>query len=297
MIKLIWTWIQKKVFWGVLRHWVSDRKYAELRYRIEQSQPLNLEEPARFTEKIQWIKLYERTELRKKVADRLKARYYIAKKVGEQYLIPLIDQFEELTPEIWEALPGQFVLKANHGCGMVEIVQDKSIARYTEVKDETHSWQQTEYFNVGREWVYKGLPRTLMAEKLLKDEDGEIPCDYKFFCFHGRVEIIQVDIDRFGDQKRNLYDRNFNRMKGRLLYPNYNGMLPKPGNLDQAIHTAETLAEEFSFLRVDLYLEEDQVKVGELTNYPGNGFIHFEPESLELWAGSLLKLQQSNKTG
>lgn len=295
MINSLWTWIQKKVFWGILRHRVSDRRYASVRYRIEQKRALNLDNPKRFTEKIQWIKLFDRTELRKRVADRLKARHYVANKVGDQHLVPLLDHFDEFTTEIWESLPQQFVLKANHGCGMVEIVQNKRDLLFSELKKKTDAWQQTEYFNVGREWVYKGLPRTLLAEKLLTDETGKIPRDYKFFCFNGRAEIIQVDSDRFGEQKRNLYDRSFNRLEGTLLYPNVEDTLSRPPELDRAISVAETLAREFNFIRVDLYLTKNRVWFGEMTNYPGNGFINFEPESMELWAGSLLELPHSHK--
>lgn len=296
MFKSIRTWILRKLFWGVLRHWLSDRKYAEIRYRIEQNQPLNLEKPERFTEKIQWVKLYDRTELRKKVADRLKARYYVSKIIGDPHLIPLVDQFERLTPDIWQALPESFVLKANHGCEMVRIVRNKSEIRYEDVKKTTDSWIQTEYFNIGREWVYKELPRTILAEKLLTDQNGKIPEDYKFFCFHGRVEIIQIDIDRFVEQKRNLYDRNFKKLEGRLLYPNSPASISKPAKLKSAINLAEALSEDFNFLRVDLYLMENRIYFGELTNYPGNGFIEFEPESLEQWAGSLLKLPSTHTT-
>lgn len=291
MFKSILKWIQRKMFWGVLRHWVSDRKYAELRYRIEQDRSLNLENPQRFTEKIQWIKLYERTELRKKVADRLRARDYVSKKIGEEHLVPLIESFKELTPVIWKSLPEQFVLKANHGCGMIQIIRNKTEMQYDWVKNKSESWRQTEYFYVGREWVYKDLPRTLLVEKLLTDEHGNIPSDYKFFCFHGRVEIIQIDFDRFGEQKRNLYDRSFQKIDGRRLFPNYPGTIAKPMMLDSAIQLAEILSEDFNFLRVDLYLIENQVLFGELTNYPGNGFVEFQPESMERWAGSLLRLQ------
>lgn len=290
MFKSILKWIQRKVFWGVLRHWISDRKYAEWRYRIEQDRSLNLKNPQRFTEKIQWIKLYERTELRRKVADRLRVRGYVSKKIGEDHLVPLIDSFEELTPEIWTSLPEQFVLKANHGCGMIQIIRNKTEAKYDEVKKESEIWRQTEYFNVGREWVYKNLPRTMLAEKLLTDENGNIPSDYKFFCFHGRVEIIQVDIDRFGEQKRNLYDRNFQKIDSCLLYPNYPGTISEPEMLNQAIQLAEILSDEFNFLRVDLYLIKNRIFFGELTNYPGNGFIQFNPLKLEYLFGELIRL-------
>jgi hypothetical protein len=286
-------WIFAKLFWGVMRHVVTDMQYAQIRYRLEQDQPLNLKCPSRFTEKIQWIKLYDRTELRKKAADRLRVRHYVSDRIGENHLVPLHTVFDKLTPDIWESLPGQFVLKANHGCGMVQIVGDKTDANYSGIEQIAKRWMATDYFTIGREWVYKGLKRTTLAEKLLLDENGQIPSDYKFFCFQGQVEIIQVDFNRFGNQKRNLYDRNFNRVEGQLLYPNFEDDVSKPEGLDRAVEIAEALSKEFSFIRVDLYIVNKHVYFGELTNYPGNGFIEFRPESLELRLGSLLQLPKS----
>lgn len=283
-------YILSKFFWGVGRHLLSDRQYAKVRYRLELDRPLNLENPQRFTEKVQYIKLNEQTELRKTVADRTKARDYVSEKAGEEYLIPLIGVYDELKPENWKSLPSQFVLKANHGCGMLEIVRDKQQADFEAVRRKTEKWKITDYYRFSREWVYKDLPRTLLAEKLLLDSDGNIPSDYKFFCFNGQVEVIQVDTGRFREQKRNLYDRNFQPMDAELLYPTYKGSIPKPASLDKAIELAETLSADFSFIRVDLYLLENHIYFGELTNYPGNGFIPFKPDTVELQMGSLLEL-------
>ncbi len=297
MGKSLLQWFFRKLFWGVLRHLVSDRQYAKLRYRLEQNRPLNLENPERFTEKIQWIKLYERTERRKIAANRLRVRNYVSNLIGEEHLVPLHTVCDHLTAEVWELLPDQFVLKANHGCEMVAIVRDKSEADYSAIKKTVTNWSTTDYYKISREWVYKDLPRKILAEKLLFDESGNVPRDFKFFCFNGLVEIIQIDFDRYGNQKRNLYDRNFNRVEGRLLYPNYEGNVPKPPALGQAITIAETLSKEFSFVRVDLYLIADHVYFGELTNYPGNGFIEFQPEQLELHLGSLLSLPNNKESG
>jgi hypothetical protein len=283
-------WLFAKLFWGVLRHLVTDEQYAKIRYRLEQNQSLNLINPSRFTEKIQWIKLYDRTELRKEVADRLRVRRYVSDRIGDKHLVPLHEVCDKLTQKVWASLPDQFVLKANHGCEMVKIVRDKTNADYSEFKQITGNWMATNYFNIGREWVYKDLKRTILAEKLLLDENMQIPSDYKFFCFHGEVMIIQIDFDRFGNQKRNLYDRDFNRIEGQLLYPNFEGNVTKPAGLDHAVDIAEALSKEFSFIRVDLYIVNSHVYFGELTNYPGNGFIEFRPESLEMHAGSLLTL-------
>jgi hypothetical protein len=290
MINTFWKLIASKLFWGLLRHILSDKLYAKVRYRLELDRYLNLADPRRFTEKIQYIKLYERTKLRQQVADRTQVRSYVARKAGENYLIPLIGVFDELTSENWENLPSQFVLKANHGCGMLEIVRDKNQADFQSIRKKSERWKSTNYYRFGREWVYKDIPRTIVAEKLILDSSGSIPSDYKFFCFDGQVEVIQVDVGRFKDQRRNLYDRNFNRLQTKLLYPNFEGSPDKPALLDEAIEVAEKLSANFNFIRVDLYVLENHVYFGELTNYPGNGFIPFEPDEMEYKMGSLLKL-------
>lgn len=275
---------------------MSDRQYARYRYWLEFDKLPDIENPETFSEKIQHIKLYQRNELRRQVADRTKARTYVSNKIGKEHLVPLIGIFKELSREHWEALPDRFVLKANHGCGMLEIVRDKSSTDYEKIYNETENWKEIDYSKVGREWVYKDLPRTILAEELLLNSDGEIPEDFKFFCFHGKVKIIQIDFDRFGDQKRNLYDRSFNRIDATLLYPNYNIPVDKPNNLDRAIEIAEVLSADFNFIRVDLYLMDNKIYFGELTNYPGNGFVDFLPESVARQAGSYLDLDRRDRS-
>lgn len=282
--------ILNKLFWGYLQPVLSDKWYARIRYWLKFDWLLNLKNPQKFTEKIQWIKLYERTPLRQTAANRLAVRNYVANRIGKKHLIPLISSFESLTESIWESLPNQFILKANHGCGMLKIVRNKQQENFDQTLKQTEEWKQTDYFKLGREWAYKGLPRTILAEKLLLDANENIPKDYKFFCFNGTVKLIQVDYNRFGDQKRNLFNRDFKRIDGTLRFPPYSGSVTKPAQLDQAITMAETLGAEFSFIRVDLYLMQDNIYFGELTNYPGNGFVRFYPEELEYKYGSYITL-------
>ncbi len=226
----------------------------------------------------------------KKIADRTRVRDYVAKKIGDQHLIPFIGVYEKLTTDIWKSLPRQFVLKANHGCGMLKIVHQKEEHDFEGIHRQTEKWQNFDYAQFGREWAYKDIPRTIVAEELLLDDDGSIPNDYKFFCFNGRVEIIQIDFDRFGTQRRNLFDRNFNPLDATLLYPNYEGDVEKPDRLNEAITIAEKLSSELNFVRVDLYLLGDRIYFGELTNYPGNGFVPFRPLAKEYEIGALLDL-------
>lgn len=289
-MKNIAKYLLKKFFWGFLQFIVPDVPYAKIRYWLTFDRPLDLREPKAFTEKIQYIKINEHRELRKVMADRTRARGYVTQKIGQQYLIPLKGIYEELDRTAWQQLPNQFVLKANHGCGMLEIVRNKEESDFSRVQRQTERWKQKDYYREGREWAYKGLSRTILAERLLLDANHEIPNDFKFFCFNGRVRIIQIDIDRFGDQRRNLYDRDFQPLKATLLYPKSEEPIPEPEQLEKAIGIAEELSSEITFVRVDLYLLKNDIYFGELTNYPGNGFKGFQPESMDYEIGGWLEL-------
>ncbi len=282
--------ILNKLFWGLFRHFLNDKQYAVFRYWLEIGEFPDIENPKQFVEKIQHIKLYQRTELRKLAADRIRVRSYVADKIGEDHLIPLIGNYKELTETIWKSLPSQFVLKANHGCKMNKIVTDKNGEAFSDIQSLTQKWQQTDYYKFGREWVYKELSRTIVAEELLQTPSGTIPEDYKFFCFNGRVELIQIDFSRFKNHRRNLYDRDFNLLPATLFYSQYEKPFNKTEKLDESIRLAEKLASDFDFIRVDLYIVEKKIYFGELTNYPGNGFQAFTPDSFDLELGNKLKL-------
>ena len=129
--------VAAKLFWGFLRHLLNDKWYAKVRYWIELDQWPDLNDPQSFTEKIQWIKLNEQTELRRIAANRTKVRDYVGDKVGSQHLVPLLGVYEELTQSTWKQLPNQFVLKGNHGSGMIQIVCDNENQSFEDVRQKT----------------------------------------------------------------------------------------------------------------------------------------------------------------
>lgn len=287
--------IAKKMFWGVFRHILSDIAYAKVRYKLERGVFPDLRNPERLTEKILQLKLFDRNPLRQRVADRIKMRDYVLEKSTSDHLIPVLGVYDFFKEEEWSRLPNQFVLKANHGCGFVKIIRDKPAEKFEKIKQLTEYWQHQDYSKLGREWVYKDLPRSIISEELLLSESGDIPSDYKFTCIHGRVEFVQVDFGRFSDQKRNLYDRDFNLLDVKLLYPQYEDELDKPALWDDAVELSEKLAEDFDFIRADLYLIDSKIYVGELTNFPGSGFIGFEPDEFDKQMGNKLSLSFQGK--
>jgi len=287
--------IAKKLFWGFFRHILSDKAYARVRYKLERGIFPNLKNPERLTEKIQLLKLFDRNPLRQRVADRMEMRDYVSGKSTSDHMVPVLGVYDTFEKKDWSRLPNQFVLKANHGCGFVKIIRDKPSEKFEKIKQLTEYWQRQDYSRLGREWVYKDLPRSIIAEELLLSDSGDIPRDFKFTCIHGKAEFVQVDVGRFDDQRRNLYDRDFNLLDVKLLYPQFEGELEKPGLWDEAVQLSEILAEEFDFIRVDLYLVDGKIYVGELTNFPGSGFIGFDPDEFDKKMGKKLSLSFQEK--
>ena len=95
-------------------------------YRQRVGRPLNLRAPKTFNEKVQWLKLYDSTPLKTRLADKYLVKEWIKEKIGEKYLVPLLgvwDSFDEID---FNNLPDQFVLKANHGAAMTLIIKDNA---------------------------------------------------------------------------------------------------------------------------------------------------------------------------
>src|SRR6185295_5299603 len=103
------------------------------------------------------------------------------------------------------------------------------------------------------EFGYYGVPPAILIEKLLTEDDGSIPRDYKLFVFHGRVAVVQVDLDRFSEPRRAMMDRTWRRLPFVIKYPAEVADPPRPSNFHELVSVAERLAHGFSFLRIDLY--------------------------------------------
>lgn len=267
-------------------------------YLYQTGEELDLNPPKTFNEKIQWLKLYDSTPEKTRLADKYLVRKWVKEKIGGQYLIPLLgvwDCFEDID---FNMLPDQFVLKCNHGSGWNLIVKDKKQLDIADAKRKFDRWMSLNYaFCTGLELHYSGIIPKIIAEKYMTDESGTELKDYKIFCFSGEPKIIQVDFNRFHGHKRNLYDTGWRFIDASIEYPNdMNHIIPKPAQLNIMLELASRLSEGFSMVRVDFYCIENgidnHVFFGEMTFTHGSGMEKFSPQSLALKMGDLIKHDQ-----
>jgi hypothetical protein len=140
------------------------------------------------------------------------------------------------------------------------------------------------------EWAYRDVPPRVLFEQLLEGHDGNVPSDYKFYTFDGRVRLVQIDTDRFGRHIREYVGREGQPsvIPGELGEPDSPAVIPEA--FPRMVELAEELARGVDFVRVDLYDTRDGVVFGELTNYPGAAVERWEPESVEVELGSFWTL-------
>lgn len=207
-----------------------------------------------WTEKMQWEKIYDDDPRKVICADKYAVRKWVADRIGEEYLIPLVGVWDNYDQIDFKSLPEKFVMKTNHGSGDVVIVHNKnnmSLADKISLKRKMQTALQTDFGAVLGELHYSLIPPKIIAEELIGKEGQDLR-DYKFLCFNGKAYYCCVDFDRFIKHKRNVYDLNWNLQSWNTGdYENYLEEFPKPLNFEKMVKLVEALAKDFAHVRVD----------------------------------------------
>lgn len=261
-----------------------------LQYRMKLGRKLNLKNPQRFTEKLQWYKMNYRNPVMHQCVDKYLVREYVMSKGLDSILVPLIGKYDNLDQIDWNTLPDQFVIKTTHGGGGLNVIvcDDKSKLSMEDVKKKIVFDPHSVMVNgLGREWAYYGLSFGIVVEELLINRENPVAGinDYKIFCYGGHAKYIIVDVDRYIGHKRNFYDRDWNNLHVTSDCPASDREIERPENLDEMLKVAEKLSEDFPYVRVDLYSVDGKVFFGELTFYPWSGYVQYTPDEADFWFG------------
>lgn len=285
----------KLVTLHLCRHWpfrlISDEAYLKLLHLTFQERHLDLDNPKSFNEKIEWLKLYDRRQEYTMMTDKYLVRNYVAQKIGEEHLIPLLGVWDNANQIDFNQLPDKFVLKCNHDMGSVVICSDKKTFNEKRARRELNKHLRINYFWPSREYNYFNIDRKIIAEEFISDENSSELSDYKFFCFDGVPRLIQVDKNRFTDHVRNFYTPNWEYIEVENGCKTDNNLkIERPDNLEEMLEIASTLSNGYPHIRVDLYNVSGKILFGELTFHHGGGAMKVIPYKYdEIW-GSYLTL-------
>ena len=273
---------------------LSDEEFLKKVFPKYMGYPLDLENPKTFSEKLQWLKVNYRNPIQTVMVDKHEAKYFIAERVGSQYIIPTLAVWDSVEDIDFDALPNQFVLKSTHDSGGIVICKDKSSLDFEAAKAKLSVSLKRDYSKIAREWAYQNVPRRIIAEEYISELGKDDLLDYKMYSFHGEPKLTVVCSNRFSKTgtRMNFYDINWKPMGIHFgHYPPLPTEFPKPATYEEMKHLTAELSKDCPFLRVDFYEIKGRLFIGELTFFPGAGFEKFRPMSKDYELGEWLHLE------
>lgn len=275
------------------RHFVNPEKYLPRLFYSRIGYKLNLKNPQTFSEKLQWMKLYDHNPLYTTLVDKYEVKKYVTNKIGSQYIIPTLEVWDNVDDIDFNSLPNQFVLKCTHDSGGLVICKDKSKLNIKKAKRILRKSMSRNFYYMGFEWPYKNVKPRIIAEKYMEDTKTKELRDYKFFCFNGDVKALFIATERQKegeDVKFDFFDVDFNHLPFKQGHENARILPEKPLRFDEMKRLATILSKGLPQVRVDFYEVDGNIYFGEMTFFHHGGWTRFEPNEWDTIFGKWITL-------
>ncbi len=266
-------------------------------YRIHMGREPDLENPERYTEKLQWLKLYDHRPEYTVMVDKYAAKKYVAEKIGEEYVIPALGVWDRPEDIDFDSLPQQFVLKTTHDSGGIVICTDKSRLDIPRTVKKLKYFHGRNYYDRNREWPYKDVPHRVIAEKYMVDsKSGELR-DYKFFTFGGVPKVLYIAQGRGSGEETvaDFFDMDYNHLPFTIDHSTAAVPPEKPECFEEMKRLAAVLAQGTPQLRVDFYQVDGRVYFGEMTFFHCSGNEAFHPDRWDYTFGRWVTLPEKQQ--
>lgn len=248
----------------------------------------NFRNPNRFTEKVNWRIIHDRRNVLAPTCDKEAMKQVARDRLGNRIRVPETLWFGTDTASIvTEDLPERWVMKPNHRAGRVHFGQLEDTN--ASLSKASTGWLDNTNSAVFGEWAYSQAREAILIEEFLGNTDV-IPSDYKVYVFNGRAELIQLHENRFGQHAMRYYDRNWVPMEVHNVNYAESPIVEKLPELELLLESAESIAKDFDFMRVDFYIIAGEVWFGEVSPYPAGGISVFSPANFDRTLGSFWTL-------
>lgn len=276
---------------------ISDRQFNIHLYEKAKGQKPNIENPKNFSEKLIYLKLHYRNPLITLCTDKYYVNEYLKACGCEQICKKIYGVYDDVNDILLDDLPDEFFIKCNHMSGCNYIIKKEStninhILKLLKINLK-HNW----YYNL-REWNYKNIRPRIICEECLKDKSGNLPIDYKFYCFSGKPKYFMVSYGEYSHNVINYkFDMEFNSID--LMFKKESLIeadeINIPDNINEMINYVNKLCKPFPHVRVDLYNIDGRIVFGELTFYSNAGVVNVESYEMDNIIGSWIDLEKYKK--
>ncbi len=282
----------KEICKKIIRFFPS-KIWLSYRFKKKMGYPMDWKDPKTYSQKLQWLKLYDRNPLYTTLVDKYEVKKYVANIIGEEYIIPTLGVWDKFDDIDFDSLPNQFVLKCTHDSGGIVIVKDKSNFDKNKARKIFKIALNRNPYDVSREWPYKNVKPRIIAEKYMEDEKTAELRDYKFFSFYGEPKAMFIATERANEEeetKFDFFDMDYNHLPFTNGHPNAKILPEKPKNFEEMKSLASKLSKELPQSRIDFYEVNGKTYFGEITFFHWGGTKPFDPIEWDYTFGSWIKL-------
>lgn len=265
-----------------------DFRYTKLKGGVQLGYVPNLNNPVSFNEKSIHRRLFCRSPLWPVVTNKIAVRDWLLENNLEKEvnLIPAFYFINDVVNFDFDNIKEPVVIKAAWASGMNIFVKEPQSVDWKSIKNKLLEWQSQPYAPERLVWPATQMKRDFIVEKMYSTPSSNLLEDYKFYVFHGRVELIQVITGRDEEPCYAHFDRSLNRLSvKRYNKRDIDNSYALDPIINEMIKVAEKIGQHFDFARVDLYELEGNIYFGEITECPNNGYARFEPKEFDIELG------------
>ncbi|NQS85407.1 ATP-grasp fold amidoligase family protein [Pantoea allii] len=280
---------------------INDTRFHTQRLRTLLNREPNLIHPVTLNEKMCYRLIYDRNPLYTQLADKLAVREYVLSRTDELMIAPLINTYKNTRDIDFNTLPNSFVIKCNHDSGSTIICKDKGTFNTQAALLTLDLAMKKNMYYCTREWQYKDIVPTLLCEEYIElfegRDRGTTPEMLRIHCFAGCASFIEADFtDEQGREYVNVYNRKWELQPFQIEYPNHPASIPEPALFYRALSTAQALAKDIDYCRVDIMLKDDSLYFSEITLTPQRGKLKILPQEWDAKLGAMWQQQAYHKT-
>lgn len=273
------------------------KMYLSVLYLIKFKRILNWNKPVRFSEKLNWFKVYDRNPNYSKIVDKYEVKKLVGEIIGKDYIVPCYGAWDDFDQIDFNKLPNSFILKCTHDSSGIYVCKDKGHLDVKKARNILKKSLEKNYYWFGREWPYKNAKKRIIADQLLDDgRKGELQ-DYKWWCFNGEPKVMYItNKGATGQCYENFYDMDFNILDIDHGFPRFSPEYEKPREFEEMKELARKLSKGFKFIRVDFFDIHGKVYFGELTFYDHAGLRPFKGDNWDIKLGEWINLKYTDSS-
>ncbi|MCT2538306.1 ATP-grasp fold amidoligase family protein [Sedimentimonas flavescens] len=271
-----------------LRRW--DYKNMKVReFEKQHGYTPNFDNPKRFSEKLIKRILFDHEPYYLLYGNKAYAPIFFGqRKIEGLHFAKRFKVRRTLVPSDFDDLPNRFVVKTSYGSGLTEIVNDKASLDVPAVCERFNRILPHRKNAHRHEFPYY----CAVFDEHLGPAYGEPAADYKFHCFRQKDGSYEALL-RYGDgrsQELRLtwFDEALEKLSIEYGTHREHDELPRfPDQIDEMFRIAKQIAAGFDYIRVDLFLSEGKVYLGEVSPFGGGGKKPIKPVEWDFKLGEM----------